>query len=64
VTLKDLRAIGSEIGRVRRWFLQQFVNEVTLDESLRECEPYAHAELLALRDFARGYADVCELRGI
>lgn len=64
VTLKDLRAIGSEIGRVRRWFLQQFVNEVTLDESLRECEPYAHAELLALRDFARGFADVCEVRGI
>lgn len=64
VTLEDLRAIRDEIGFVKRYYLQQFVNEVTLDESFQDCEPYAPAVLSGFREFVRTFSEKCEIRGI
>ena len=64
VTMEDLCDIRDEIGFVKRYFLQQFVNDVTLDESLRDLVPYVPSVLEGFRDFVRGFAEVCEIRGI
>lgn len=64
VTLEDLRAVCGEIGFVKRYYLQQFVNEVTLDDSLRDFAPYAPSVLGEFRDYVRDFAEVCEIRGI
>ncbi len=64
VTLDDLKSIGREIGPVPRYFLQQFVNSKTLDESLRSCVPYPVSTLREFQRYVRTFASICELRGV
>jgi len=64
VTLEDLAEIGGEIGFVKRYYLQQFVNEVTLDLEFAKYEPYPVTVLEMFRDFVLGFAEVCAIRGI
>lgn len=64
VTLDDFVAIRDEIGRVSRYYLQQFVNTRTLDEAVSSYTPYSAVQLHAFRDFVSTFADVCEIRGL
>ncbi len=64
VTLEDFESIKGEIGHVKQYFIQQFINNVTLDPSLSNCEPYPLSVLYSFRDFVRSFSDICEIRGI
>ncbi len=64
VTLEDLAFIRDETGHVTRYYLQQFVNDVTLDAALHDCVPYPPSVLTEFREFVRGFAEVCEIRGL
>jgi len=64
VTLEDFGSIGRMLGRVKRYFLQQFVPDVTLDESFHDLEPYPLKTLQSFRDYVSTFADRCELRGV
>ncbi len=61
----DIRKIGESIGRVKRYFLQQFVNRDTLlDRSVKEFHPYTADYLMKLREEAGKFSDYCSVRGI
>ncbi len=65
VTPEDLRDIGSAIGRVKKYCLQQFNTEVPLlDRSWEHIEPYSAATLRQFEAIIHTFADTCEIRGI
>jgi pyruvate formate lyase activating enzyme len=64
VTLDDFLKIKDEIGRVKKYYLQQFVNKVTLDPALQECEPYTAVVLNNMMEFVKSFSDVCKIRGM
>lgn len=64
VTLKDLVSIKSEIGHVKKYFLQQYVNNVTLDLKFAAYEPYAPTILYSFKKYVETFSDLCEIRGI
>lgn len=64
VTLEDFWSISREIGHVKQYYLQQFVNEKTLDPSFASYQPYPPQVLISFREYVKTFADICELRGI
>ncbi len=64
VTLKDLEEIRDEIVFVKRYYLQQFVNEKTLDREFTNYEPYPVSFLEELRSFVLSFAEFCAIRGV
>ena len=64
VTMEDFESIKSEIGHIKNYYLQQFVNTVTLDASLQEYVPYTASVLHEFREFVQTFSDVCEIRGL
>lgn len=64
VEFDDIKKIAREIVFVKRYYLQQFVPEKTLDESLSRITPFPRGVLESYRDFLLGYAEVCAIRGI
>jgi pyruvate formate lyase activating enzyme len=64
VTLDDFVSIKNETGKVKKYYLQQFVNKVTLDPSFQNYTPYSIAELNKFKDYVKTFADICEIRGI
>jgi pyruvate formate lyase activating enzyme len=63
ITLNDFKSIEKETGRVKKYYLQQFVNRATLDPSFQNYKPYSVAELNEFRDYVKTFADICEVRG-
>jgi hypothetical protein len=47
-----------------RYFLQQFVPDVTLDESFHGLRPYPVEPLRVFREYVSTFAELCELRGV
>jgi len=64
VDIEELLEIGNHIGRVKRYYLQQFRNEITLDNSFTAFKPYSKEKLFELKDFVSTFSDLCEIRGI
>jgi len=65
VTMEDLAGIRDAIGRVKKYFLQQFQREARLmDRSWEVIEPYPAETLRQFREFILTFADRCEIRGI
>lgn len=63
VEFDDIQKIAREIVFVKRYYLQQFVPEKTLDASLSHITPFSRRLLEVYRDFLLGYAEVCAIRG-
>ncbi len=64
VTMEDFKSIEAVIGRVSRYYLQQFVNTITLDDTFNRLQPYSLDVLLGFKKFVSGFARVCEIRGV
>ncbi len=65
VTMDDLAGIRDAIGRVKKYFIQQFQREARLlDRSWEIIEPYPVETLRQFREFILTFADRCEIRGI
>lgn len=65
VTLDDIGEIGKAIGRVKKYFLQQFVNTNSLlDPALEKVFPYPVAYLEAMQKRCLEFAEICSIRGI
>ncbi len=60
-----LREIGGRVGKVGKYYLQQFAAGTTLlGEEYSSVEPLHTDVLRALADVVRDFADICEVRGI
>ena len=64
VELEDLMEIREWIGKVGKYYLQQFRNENTLDTKLSSCTPHSKEKLHSFREFISSFSDICEIRGI
>ena len=65
VTDEDIVLIGENVGRVKKYFLQQFVNTGRLiDPALQELSPYPVAYLECMRNKCLEFAETCVIRGI
>ena len=64
VTLEDFHSIKEHVGSVLHYYLQQFQNYHTLDESLHSLKPYSKEILFSFRNFVKTFALHCEIRGL
>jgi pyruvate formate lyase activating enzyme len=64
VTLEDIELIGKAVIRLKKYYLQQFRNQITLDESLNGIIPYSKETIRSFTDKARLFSDFCGIRGI
>lgn len=65
VTVEDIRIIGRIFGRIKNYYLQQYVNRSQLiNEDIRKLTPYPLSYIYAMRDEAVKFTDSCGLRGI
>ncbi len=64
VTSEDLQKIKDQVGQVKKYYLQQFVNEITIDTSFKELDPYPVSVLKEFREFVKTFSEICEIRGV
>jgi pyruvate formate lyase activating enzyme len=63
VTLDDFKIINNEIGHVKKYFLQQYSNNTTLNPEFMKYNPYPVSTLNDFREYVNTFADTCEIRG-
>ncbi len=61
---EGIDSLGSQLGRVKKWFLQQYVNEHTIDAAFEHITPCSRERLIELSAALLPYADHCEVRGL
>jgi len=64
VEMEDFKSIKQSIGRVGKYYLQQFDNMHTLDKTFHDFDPYTPDTLLRFKSYVMTFADECEIRGI
>ncbi len=63
--IDDIRKIGESVVRVKKYYLQQFVNIHTLlDSGIKMLHPYTPAHLKELKIEVENFSDFCSIRGI
>lgn len=60
---KDFEKIGEWLNGAKRYFIQKFSNENTLDESFSKATPYTRKEMGKICETIRNFFDKCEVRG-
>jgi pyruvate formate lyase activating enzyme len=60
----DVERMASFIGGAKKYALQQFKNDRTLDKRLGQVDPYSEGEILGMAERARKYVRKVVLRGI
>ncbi len=60
----DLERMAAFIGGAKKYVLQQFRNDTTLDRRLSQVDPYSEGELLSMAETARKYVRKVIIRGI
>ncbi|NLX47946.1 MAG: anaerobic ribonucleoside-triphosphate reductase activating protein [Euryarchaeota archaeon] len=60
----DIERMASFIGGAKKYALQQFRNDKTLDKRLSKVEPYSEAQMLGMAETARKYVRKVIVRGI
>lgn len=61
-TQEDFLAIAQWLKGSRRYYLQQFRPEKTLDEKFLQERTFSNDELKAIRDSIRPYFEICDIR--
>ena len=64
ITLDDFKSIKKELAGVKKYYLQQFVNKVTMDTAMQEKKPYPISVLNSFKEIVESFAEHCELRGV
>lgn len=61
---EDLIEIGEEIKGAKRYNLQQYIPENTLDEKYENVKPYSPEKLKEIRDKIKDYFESCRIRNL
>ena len=63
--LSDFEKIGAILGRVQKYYIQQFVTSNKLiDLNMTNTKPFSAAKLHELKVCIESFADLCEIRGL
>jgi hypothetical protein len=60
---KDIEEMAKVIASAKKFVLQQFVPDHTLDERLRIIAPYSKEKLLAMAEISKKYVPQTSIRG-
>lgn len=60
----DIEKICLWLRGSKRYYLQQFRPDTTLDASFRKVAPYKHEEMVKCYNIAKNNFEICEVRGI
>ncbi|MBL7142159.1 MAG: anaerobic ribonucleoside-triphosphate reductase activating protein [Candidatus Pacebacteria bacterium] len=60
---EDVIQIAEEIGPAKKFFLQSFLPEKTIDPDFEKIKPYSQDFLLAIKEEISGFFGVCQVRG-
>jgi len=60
----DIERMASFIGGAKKYALQRFKNDLTLDKRLGQIEPFSESEMLGMAETARKYVRKVIVRGI
>ena len=61
---QDLENIGEVFGRVKSFYLQQFVSEHAMRKEFCQMTPLLPNFLCEMRQTCLQFADLCEIRGL
>ena len=64
ITSEDIREIGSLINGARKFVLQQFRPQKTLNKEFQMLKPYKPDQLIKFRDILSQFAETIEIRGV
>jgi pyruvate formate lyase activating enzyme len=64
VTFEDIESIGKAVGNLKKYYLQQFRNQTTLDSTLNTIVPYSKETIMAFAEKAESFSEFCGIRGI
>jgi len=64
ITMQDLQSIKNFTGDVKKYYLQQFINEHTLDKEFLKINPYPKEIIYEFRKYVLTFAKICEIRGL
>lgn len=64
IDMESLSEIHDWIGDVKKYYLQQFRNDKTLDPSFSGIKPHSKEMIQKLCDYVSTFAETCEIRGI
>jgi len=63
-TEKDIEDISKITGHVKKYYIQQFIPENTMDENFEMKTPYTQKEIIKLKKIISKFSDICDVRGI
>ena len=61
---EDIKEMCNEIGKAKRFYLQQFVNKKTLNKNYQEEESYNKQDLLDIKGEIQNNFEICDVRGV
>jgi len=64
LTQEDIIALATQIKGAKRYTLQQFVPQKTLNKDYEKVKPYSKEELMKIKEKIKSYFKICELRGV
>jgi pyruvate formate lyase activating enzyme len=64
VTEEDIESIKKFVKKADRYYLQQYINQNTLDKDFVNLRPYPQEVLYRFRDQVLTFSEKCEIRGI
>jgi len=63
-TVKDISEMGEMISGADKWYLQKFKSDTALvNRDFENFKAYADDDMQAMREIAKNYAKICEIRG-
>lgn len=64
VSLNEMEEIKKSLIKVKRYYLQQYHNSVTINPESKKVKPYSIEQLIELQQFADTFAEYTAIRGI
>lgn len=60
--LEDMVVVGEWLKGAKKYYLQQFRSQKTLDKIFESVTPFSDKEMMKFKDTVKSYVDLCELR--
>ncbi len=61
---EDIITLATQIKGAKKYALQQFVPQKTLNKDYEKVKPYSKEELKKIKEKIKSYFEICEIRGI
>lgn len=61
---EDIITLATQIKGAKKYALQQFVPQKTLNKDYEKVKPYPEGELKKIKEKIKSYFEICELRGV